>query len=115
MEQIITTDIQTIVDAISSIGFVGLLIILAIPKTRKFFGFNGDINEISENKQTQSTVNKEFKELLNAHAKRLDVANDEMGEMRDIMKEFKKDHSKYIEHIAEVRTDVKWIKDLINK
>ncbi len=38
-------EIKTIVDFIQGIGFVGLLIILAVPKARQFLGFeNGGIN-----------------------------------------------------------------------
>ena len=46
-------DIVTIIDFVQSIGFTGLLIVLAIPKLRRFF-FNGngvekDIKAIKEN------------------------------------------------------------------
>ena len=44
-------EIKTLIDFVQNIGFVGLLILLAFPKTRKFLGFNGN----SENKDEEKT------------------------------------------------------------
>lgn len=41
-------EIKTIVDLIQGAGFVGLLIILAIPTLRKKFGFGSESNNNSE-------------------------------------------------------------------
>lgn len=35
-------ELKTFIDFIQGIGFVGLLILLAIPKSRKWLGFNGN-------------------------------------------------------------------------
>lgn len=48
--------IKTFVDAIQSIGFVGLLILLAFPYTRKKLGFNGNGNYQPQIDQLQSDV-----------------------------------------------------------
>lgn len=42
------TEINILVDWIQSIGFVGLLTLLALPKTRKFLGFGNGENHNEE-------------------------------------------------------------------
>jgi len=98
MEQVIATDIQTIVDFISTVGFVGLLIILAIPNLRKRFGF-GNGNDFQE------TINTEVKNTLEAHQRHLKIANEEMGDIRDSMKSLEKD-------VSGIKTDIRWIKEI---
>ncbi len=73
--------ITTFIGYIESIGFVGLLIVLAIPKLRKWFGFNGNGNY-------QPQIDE-----LHEHAK---TANSEMGEIK--------------EHVATIREDISFIK-----
>lgn len=36
-------EIKNLIDFVQGIGFIGILIILAIPKTRSFLGFDGGI------------------------------------------------------------------------
>ena len=37
-----------LVDWVQGIGFIGLLVLLALPKTREWLGFNGSKNEIHD-------------------------------------------------------------------
>lgn len=103
MDNTITTDIQTIVDAISSIGFVGLLIILAIPVLRDKFGFSNKNNK-------QDVVNKEVKDTLKDHAKHLQIANQEMGEIRDSMKVISNSFIDVSGDIKAIKKDIEWLK-----
>ena len=79
-------EIKTIIGYIESIGFVGLLILLAVPRSRKFLGFNG-------NGKYQSQI-----DLLSDHAK---TANEEMSHIK--------------EDIAVIRGDLEFIKGKLSK
>ena len=82
MEQII----KPTIDFIQSIGFIGILIILAVPKLRKIvFGDNGNAyqGQIDE---------------LKKHAQ---VANDEMGKIQ--------------QDIEVIKNDIAWIKGKLDK
>lgn len=105
MDNTIAVDIQTIVDAISSIGFVGLLIILAIPTLRTKFGFNG----IKEG-DAQEIINKEVKDTLQDHSKHLAIANQEMGEIRDSMKAISDNFSEICGDVKAIKKDIEWLK-----
>jgi len=78
-------EIKTFIGFIESVGFIGILVLLAFPKTRKWMGFNGN------NFQPQI-------DELKTHA---EVANEEMREVK--------------EHLTTIGEDVSFIKGVISK
>lgn len=107
MDSVITSNIQVIVDAISSIGFVGLLIILAIPNLRVKFGFG---NSNKKETKSQDTINEKVKDTLEDHAKHLEIANKEMGDIRDTMKMMSDSFIEMKGDIKAIKKDVEWLK-----
>lgn len=74
-----------IIDLIQSGGFIGLLILLAFPKTRKWLGFNGN--------GSQAQIDE-----LKEHAR---VANEEMALIRS--------------DISDIKGDLEFIKGKLSK
>lgn len=88
-----TNELKAAVDAIQAIGFVGILIILAIPKLRAFVGFSN-----GSEKKHQCDNRKDIDDLR--------------GEVRAI----KENHLHHInESLNEVKTDVAFIKGLLER
>lgn len=85
-----------IIDAGSWTALLGLLVILAFPKLRKRFFGNGN----SKDPLTEEKIREHDESIaeLKGHA---EVANKEMGEVK--------------ETLGELRTDVKWIKRILDK
>lgn len=80
-------EITFIIDWIQNIGFIGILVVLAIPSLRrKIFGLNGNGN---------------YQPQIDALAEHASVANEEMGKMQ-----------KSVKHIE---TDVAFIKGKMSK
>lgn len=79
-------ELKTVISYVESIGFIGLLILLAFPKTRKWLGFNG-------NGKYQAQIDE-----LKTHA---EVANSEMAEVKT--------------HLGAIAEDVSFIKGVISK
>lgn len=53
-------EITTLIDWIQGIGFVGLLILLAIPKTRNFLGFGTDLDAQNIVKEITDEIRRDF-------------------------------------------------------
>lgn len=79
-------ELKTAIDFIQGIGFVGILIILSIPVLRKKLGFNG---------------NSKYQEQIDELKKHAQVANKEMGAIK--------------ESIAEIKSDISFIRGSLTK
>ncbi len=104
--------IKSTIDFIQSIGFIGLLIILAIPKLRNLIFGSGELENLKKliktlDEKIKDDFGKEFKneenvqkqiEALQEHAK---IANEEMGEIQ--------------KDIAVIKTQLKFISESIKK
>ena len=78
-------ELKLFIGFIQSIGFTGLLVLLAFPKTRKWLGFNGN----------------SFQPQIDELKKSVKVANHEMGEVK--------------EHLGKIAEDISYIKGKLSK
>ncbi len=90
-------EIKTLVDLIQAGGFVGLLIILAIPKTRMLLGFEVDITKIVDEIRKDFEYDGPDRPAL---IKRIPVICIDIKEMRQDLSTLKEDVS-YIRGLAD--------------
>ena len=78
-------EIKTFISFVESAGFIGLLVLLAFPKSRKWLGFNGN----------------NFQPQIDELKASLKVANKEMGEVKT--------------HLGTIAEDISFIKGKLSK
>lgn len=88
-------EIKTLIDFVQAIGFTGLLILLALPKTRKFLGFGGEeINSDEIAKTIADDIRRDFeydKPDRPALIARIPVICSDMKMMREKQEEMAED------------------------
>ncbi len=84
------TELKAIIDFVQGIGFVGLLILLAVPKSRKLLGFDVDATRIADEIRKDFEYDLPDRPIL---IKRIPVICLDMKAMRNDLNDLKEDVS----------------------